>query len=316
MEKIFISIASCKEHFLEQTIHSALGNAKYPDRIYFGIFNTVINEKPFNCLLKNVYIKNLQCTQPPGLGFSRKEATKLCPPDADYILQIDAHMIFEKNWDESLIISINEIEKKYNKIIISLICPNWTIDENQNIIIHPFGIVDSKNVPKREAFFPPTIAYNSAFESIGHSYPQTWGHFYKWQNESHIEVKSIAGCFVFARKKMFEEIEHDARCKWGADEGLFAMRAWTRGYKIFTINKSIAYHLNKDENYQKAKEDWRDHIIYPETAFFETFITIKNIFLGKEIGKYGALNIESLKEYEEFCNFDFNKFYDILDLRS
>lgn len=316
MEKIFISIASCRERFLEQTVLSAFHNAKNPENVYIGIFNVVIDDDPFKCALKNVKVENCFLNKPPGLGFSRKKAIDLCPADAEYILQIDAHMIFENNWDESLICAIKDIEKQYDKSIITIISPNWQIGENNSVVVLPFGVVDPLNIKENKSFFPPIVAYNSIENSINHSYPQTWGYASDWSNNLFMETKSISGCLTFSRKKMFQEIEHDERCHWGADEGVFAMRAWTRGYKIFTIRKTIAYHLNKDKNYRKIEKDWRDHLNLLDNPFNFTYHTIKNIFLGKETGKYAAPNIDSLKKYQEFCNFDFNKFYDILDLRN
>ena len=43
-DSIFIPIAACEERHIELTIKSALTNAKNPEKIFFGVFNNIINK--------------------------------------------------------------------------------------------------------------------------------------------------------------------------------------------------------------------------------------------------------------------------------
>jgi len=318
-EKIFISIISCKEHFIEQTVLSALNNAKNPENIYIGIFNTVIDNDPLFINIENVKVVNFYCKNPMGIGFSRKKATEICPEDTTYILQIDAHMLFENNWDESLIKNIKniEIKTKNKKNIISSFLNNWIIDENKNITINEKIIFDIKNIEMDYFLSPINIKYRW---NSNQTYPQTWGYeLDSWKEDDFFEISSVSGNFVFSRKELFDQIKYDERGTWGSDEGIFAMRAWTRGYKIYTIKNKIAYHLNKDVMKDKLKSDWRNNaegIVEDEEIENKkvlNFKIIKNIYTGKELGEFGSPNIKLLKEYEKFCDFNFSEYYKNLD---
>lgn len=323
INKIFISIIACREPYLNQTIDSAINNAKNPESIYIGVLNTTFDKTVYKNEKTNVIVNNLYAESPPGIGVSRMYSINMCPEDADFILQVDAHMLFVKNWDDELIKSFNELEKKYNKLIISGMAFNWK-EENGNIYLLNSPsikdeIFDPNNMPDNEYLskvkpFGPMLKFDSFEKSFPHGYPITGGYQINWEGQKYLEIFSVTGPFVFAKKEMFFEIQHDPRCVWGADEGVFAMRAWTRGYKIFSVPKAIVYHL--DKGITKSDIDWRDK---SKSDIFnlkmgKSLNIIKNIFLGNEIGYWGAPNRELLKEYSEVVGFDFEQFYKIADI--
>lgn len=323
MSRIFVSIISCREKFLEQTVLSAINNSYDPERIVFGIFNTVIDEDFFSLNKNNIIVKNYSSDKLLGIGMSRKKSIEMCPENIDYILQIDSHMVFEKNWDKTLIEKINEIELNHNKIIISSFLNSWYIGEDGEVILPELGKTDPNNVPSKLSNYAVHIGYADQEQE---SYPKTWGHTKEWEGKTYLEVSSVSGNFVFSRAQTFKEIPHDERCSWGADEGVFAMRAWTRGYKIFTINNKIAYHLDKNKDtLSKIKKDWRHyyekrnqnvagHNIKNANLGYDndldrSYELIKKIFLGEEIGEFGAPSADMLEKYEKFCSFSFKEFY-------
>lgn len=308
MEKIFISISTCKENFVEQTVKSAIANAQYPERIFIGVFNSVFEDSDIiNIENKNVEVINFRTEELLGVGKSRKMATAMCPEDIDYFLQIDAHIIFENSWDTFLIDSVNELEKINNKIIISQNLPSWLPEENKKVKLMKQGIVvDPEDVPVGDLEEPWILMYRDINSNIRQDYPETHAYLGSWDYGNYAEIANVAGNFIFSRKKLFEEIQQDERCMWGADEGIFAMRAWTRGYKIFRTKRKIAHHL--DKGLYKETNGWRSQKVNREN-WNKGYTIIKNILLGKELGYYGAPDPVSLERYEKFVNYSFKEFY-------
>lgn len=320
MEKIFISVISCKERYLEETIKSALSNAEIKSRVHIGVVNTVLpDDEAFIFQDDNVIIKNIYSPTILGVGFSRKKAIDLCPNEIDYILQVDAHTVFAKNWDSLLIDFIKQIEKntKHNKIIISQHLSGFVVKKNNTVFIPSLSSeFDPFNIEVEKGRYPDPVclSINNLNRCLHEGYPASWGQITDWKNNNYLENSSICGGFVFSRKKMFEEIPHDKRCAWGADESVFGMRAWTRGYKIYTIKKFILFHLIKFEFDEEGvdKNSWRLEIDKVFDKWQNTYLVIKNIFTGKEFGIFGALNEDKLIDYENFTNFNFKNFYEQL----
>jgi hypothetical protein len=138
---IFITIAACREYFLLQTVESALAAAEYPERVFFGIFNTII-DKRFSLLSEDNSIKKGSMLDsdrifytefisptPMGTGFSRMNASLLSDRDHDFVLQIDAHTIFDKGWDTEMIAN-HDIAEKYtdSPFVLSNQPHGWVYD--------------------------------------------------------------------------------------------------------------------------------------------------------------------------------------------
>jgi hypothetical protein len=106
MDKLFVSIASYEDLCLVPTIEEALKNAKYPDRIVFGL-GLQFKNPPNLDFLKNkkvIYFKTGD--DRPGIVRVRHEISKLIS-DEKYFLQIDSHSHFMPSWDEELIDLLN-----------------------------------------------------------------------------------------------------------------------------------------------------------------------------------------------------------------
>jgi len=114
--KIFIQIAAYRDPQLIPTIESLIDNAKYPDNLTFGICNQYHPEDTFQNLTnyKNddrFRVIDVLYTDAKGACWARNQIQSLYDNE-EYTFQLDSHMRFEKNWDETL---INEIKLLQNK---------------------------------------------------------------------------------------------------------------------------------------------------------------------------------------------------------
>lgn len=328
MDKIFISIGSYDEKYLYQTVGSAVSNAKNPDNIVVGIHNIYPNdvEYDFGIYKDHVRFLNTPYPNPMGTGYGRLSASLLCPKDCDYIFQVDAHMLFEKNWDEDILFRYKEIKKIHDKVIITKYLMYWNeIEEDIKIFEDGSYITcDPYNMPKttKSTHIPASLKYDSIEGCIGYKFPSMIGYQDSWsQEDTYKEQVGVSGHFMFTESSSIKELLYDPLIPWAADEVVFSLRAHTRGYKVVTVREVIAWHMDKQfradpasgidfmeysDAYKKKLADEYDQFLYHGLR------RIKDLVLGDEVGFWGAPNQESLKKYQEFSGFDFIKFYETL----
>ena len=114
---ILLHLPSYRDPELVPTIQSALKNAKYPDRIHFGICRQYHPEDMFDNIDeyrndKRFHILDVLYTESKGLPWARAQINENLLTDQDYILQLDSHHRFIHHWDEILIEMHHGLEKK------------------------------------------------------------------------------------------------------------------------------------------------------------------------------------------------------------
>jgi hypothetical protein len=132
-EKIYVAIASYRDIFTQRTIDSLLENASFPENITVGVFiqefkeeSPIINKKYLN----NVFIETVEVGHIFSVTYCRNQSLKFLTNEK-YVMQIDSHTIFKKNWDELLIKSFKEI--KDDKKVLNARLSSWYMDLNGNI---------------------------------------------------------------------------------------------------------------------------------------------------------------------------------------
>lgn len=328
-ETIYISIAACKEEFLVQTIKSALENADSPDLLYFGIANTVIDEKDFlsdpifnNSRINYVEIKH---ERPLGTGIGRLMASMMNHRDHEYLLQVDAHNIFEKGWDTTLKKHYKDLLKICDKPIISACPPRWIDGPNKEVFLHGFsGVqIDPLNFKTEENFGSlaiKIITVNSSdhINSTTHSeemieHPFIEGSGMNWKDgQDFVEHGLIHASFMFTNFAFAREIMHDPTNPFNGDQTNLSFRAGTRGYRMFGIKKCIAWTKDKfNDGKLLSDNDWRALSrgrigVYDErkSAYYQS-----EIFSGEYLGYWGAPDKKSIAEYYNKIGIDLSKYF-------
>jgi hypothetical protein len=112
---IFIQIASYRDPELIPTIKSCLDNAKNPQNLIFSIVRQFNIHDGFDNLDeykddKRFKIIDIPHNESKGVCWARN-LTQQQYNNEEYTLQIDSHMRFEKNWDETLISMIIQLQE-------------------------------------------------------------------------------------------------------------------------------------------------------------------------------------------------------------
>jgi hypothetical protein len=317
--KIFVCTSAYNDTDIELTLETAYLNASNPTDIYFGIAMQYPDmQKPDLSSYKNVRTVDILESYPIGTSPSRHIASRLIK-DEHYFLSIDAHTIFKKEWDKNLIEYFCDIKQKYEKPIISTYSPYWYRDKH--------GCIFNQN--QETSFDKEMIQYTLKFKTDDEFFPEnytmptpTWD---KQVTSKYEEHYLIGAHLLFAESSYLNEVPFDPYITYH-EENTTAMRAWTRGYRIFAIDKDILwtremYHgvSDADSWRKKIERKGSDGSSYADKISLGA-LRCKDILLGRELGLYGSPSINLLKEYEKAAGIDhyavYKKIYDRVEVSS
>lgn len=297
---IFISIASYRDPVLIKTIESAISKANRPDDLHFGlVIQDIKKEIPDLSKYKNISTIIMHPREAMGAGFARDKAISLLE-DQQYFLQIDSHTIFADGWDDIAISELNKAKQIANndKVLLSYFPPPFYVEQNKSISI-------IKNDKKQ---LPYPTKQKPIINKQGEWTAERIEFTDKDRNSPELS-STVLGGFIFADADLVREVPYDPEISFFGEEICFAMRAWTRGWDIYSPSKIIAYHFYFRGDYKKI---WKDANIRKISWLEVEKISKdkqKRVLCGIEEGLYGAGNTRALKDFEEFVSIDFNKHY-------
>lgn len=229
MNKIFINIPAYRDPELVLTIKDCLAQAKYPERITMGICRQYHPDDTFDNV--DEYRSNKQFkiidrlyTTANGLPAIRKLVNELIT-DEDFILQLDAHHRFTKNWDTTLEEMHSVLEKKGYRPILTGYQPCY----------------DPKTDPVGRAQEPWLQQYDVFHE--GGTIHMRPGLIPDWENKTEpVRARFISGHFIFARTKWTRDVPHDPNIYFSGEELNLTIRSFTHGYDLFHPHRVVLWH--------------------------------------------------------------------------
>lgn len=298
---IFVSVVSYRDPHLKLTLESAIKNAKYPEELHFGIVNQDTERDAIDCsFLPKYSLITINPKEAKGVGFARSKAMSLYS-DETYYLQIDSHTQFAKDWDINSIKQLKLAEQQANnkKVILSCYPGPYSL-ENNRIFIQTKSTEEYPVEPTKQVPFLRTddkwSAKRMPLEKPECGLPEL--------------STTVLGGYIFATGNIVNEIPYDEEISFLGEEICFAMRAWTRGWDIYSPSMPIVYHFYRRHGYKKI---WSDDVPRVENwDQLEQKSKEKQIkvLCGIEQGIYGAGSIRTIKDYESLIGYDFNKIYD------
>ena len=296
-KKIFIAVPAFNEHFTHITVEDAFEKADKPENIYFGIFNQKTNSNNFEDFTsyKNVRCINANYQKPLGAALARLVASTL-HDDERYFLQIDAHTIFAKGWDSTLLNDLDLLLKHVEKPAISQSCA-W---HHVSVYSDPDKVyIKNFNGVSAYPFFP------EKGKPITHEDRTRVNEkkFLKKFLEHHL---SMAGSGFFCLSDFIYEISYNPFISFAPEQEFTALRACTRNYRFFSSEKSMISTLGKN------KDDGFNDLDYPDDRkfLFENEDTDKvgmiEYIYGRKFGFYGAPDHDSYQDYLLRSKIDFN----------
>jgi glycosyltransferase involved in cell wall biosynthesis len=295
--KIFIQIAAYRDPELIPTIKSCLENAKYPQNLTFGIARQFHPDDKFDELTEyetddRFRILNILHQESKGVCWARNQVQQLYK-DEEYTLQIDSHMRFEKDWDETLIGMIKQLQdlgipKPLLTGYVSSYDPN---NDPHGRVRVPWRMSFDKFIPEGAVFFLP--------EAIP-----------DWQNiDTPIPSRFYSAHFCFTLGQFSKEVQHNPDFYFHGEEISIAVRAFTHGYDLFHPHKVVIWHEYTRNGRVKQWDDDKEWWKLNESSH----LLNKKLFgmdgekqEGHD-GKYGLGNVRTLRDYEKYGGLLFEK---------
>jgi hypothetical protein len=313
--QIFVSIAALNENYLLDTINDALEKAARPDLISFGIFNQKFPGEEFEDFsqFKNVRVINAMYDEALGVGLARANSLMLHAGE-QFLCQIDAHNFFIPNWDKALIDDYYELHVAFPRVILA-----------QSIVHHDKTAYCSdryrKNL-KSVPVFPLTISKEDGTATGDRSRQDEKKLFGKFLEHYTI----CAGAEFFTSANFIYEVPHDNTVIHTPEQELTALRACTRGYRIFSRGESTMSTLSRlkklhgyvDNNGQEQQHELDleeyDKCVYvsllqenvrPGCVTTRRGIDHFSYLCGLNFGHFGAPDKESYDEYIKKSGYTF-----------
>ena len=282
------------------TINSAIENAVDPDSLHFGIvYQGTEREKPDFDSIPNCSVISLHPKQARGAGYARHLGMSLYN-NQDYYMQVDSHTLFAPRWDSRAVgqLVLARERAANDKVVLSCFPPPFVYQDNKKIVIPKDGVPQATYPTKQRPILNKRKEWTAErveFDDL--SLPE--------------ESTTVLAGLIFADGRIVSDVPYDPEISFFGEEICFAMRAWTRGWDIYSPSVILAYHFYTRVSFPKI---WKDRNLR-KISWTELEEISRNkqrlVLTGQEQSEFGAGNVRSLKDFEKFCGVDFAKVYEI-----
>jgi glycosyltransferase involved in cell wall biosynthesis len=214
-QKIFIQIASYRDPQLLSTIKDCLAKAKNPKKLVFSIAWQHSLEDTWDNLDeykddKRFKIVDINYLESKGACWARNSLQQNYN-DEEYTLQLDSHHRFVENWDEELIIMINQLKDKgHEKPLLTGYVSSFDPDNDPAArILKPWKMNFDRFIPEGAVFFLPATIDDHELRT------------------EPIPARFYSAHFCFTLGSFVKEVPHDPEYYFHGEEISIAARAHT-----------------------------------------------------------------------------------------
>lgn len=293
--KIFVQIASYRDHELIPTIKDMLENAKNPENLVICIaWQHSLDDKWDNLdEFKDdprFKILDIDYKDSKGVCWARNLIQNQYDGE-DYTLQLDSHHRFTKYWDMTLIRMLNKLkEKGHEKPLLTAYIPSFNPEKDpQERVREPWRMNFDRFIPEGAIFFLP-------------------GSIDDWKNLSEpIPARFYSAHFCFAPGSFCLDVPHDPNYYFHGEEINIAVRAYTHGYDLFHPHRVVIWH----EYTRKGRsKQWDDDIVWGQRnnqshARNRKFFEIDGEARDIDFEIYDLGTERTLEDYERYSGIQF-----------
>ena len=305
--RIFISIASYQDFMLEHTVNSCYDNAKYKNMLEFGILDQTTKPLEFDSKFTMNYV-SCPPSESEGACWARSRIQKELMGDQDIYMQIDSHILFEKNWDEYLIKEYNRAKTWIDKPVITGYPRGFSVIEMGDRGFNTDEEYIFKKYPKSEGgphtqVMKVSQAFHTGLFSTAiarDADPKQYKGF------------MFAGGFVFTEMQWALDVPYDPKIFFSGEEPTLALRSFTKGYDIVHVPETPVWHWYNGEGIEVKREciwDAKDHGKSEKLSRLGEERT-NYVLAGNDYEEYGLGTIRTMDEYAHLSGLDYiNKTY-------
>jgi len=295
--KIFVQIASYRDPELIPTLKDCINNSKYPENLVFGICRQYHPDDKFDDLSEYETDDRFRVIDVPhleakGVCWARNQVQQLYGNE-EYTLQLDSHMRFEKDWDETLINMLLSLQNNgYKKPLLTGYVSSYNPQNDpEGRVRVPWRMAFDRFIPEGAVFFLPETIPD--WETLTEPIPSR---FY-------------SAHFCFTLGEFSKEVQHNPEFYFHGEEISIAVRAYTHGYDLFHPHKVVIWHEytrnGRTKHWDDDKEWWKLNNSAHDLNR-QLFGMDGNAQNGHD-GKYGFGNVRTLRDYEKYAGLLFEK---------
>jgi hypothetical protein len=302
MNKIYVSLASYRDPYLQSTIDSLFCEADNPENIKVGCFMHVLEEDYKDAKLERTYDGKVEYeVEIAGRLFSvtecRNRSLKWLDSTYDYVLQIDSHSRFDQGWDTKL---KRILKSTYDsKAILSGALPTFDILEDGTEI-------------KTKQSYPVSfqVHTDSAKSNLLHSYDISGNGVILTpvENKQYAKDWYLTGHFMFSYAEYFMFIPQPNWVLFWGEEVINGVRAYTAGWNVYIPFDVPIYHLYSDRiKRPRLVNDFPDQY-FPKRDY--TTDRIIDILIGKDLQEGDLFHERSLEDFYNYIGHNLGELFD------
>jgi len=287
---IFVVIAAYSDPELPRTLRDALAEARFPERLRFGICWQADFEHPIALdeFRRDARFRFIDATVAESRGgpWARNLAQSLWRGEP-YTLQVDSHMKFEPEWDWKLIEMLESMPAE--KPLLSMNAPLFYYD-------------DAGVLHRRVDMGVPTTRVNGWHAAQGWA---PWFDFGPPNAQTPGRTRFVNGGFAFTRGEWNVEVPQDPDHYYWGEELNITVRSYTWGYDLFLPSEVVVWHM--DHRGGPPRRHWEHGEAVVQARNAVAFERLRRLVYSDEadsLGPYGLGPVRSLRDYEIYAGFD------------
>ena len=302
MERILIHLPAYREPELVPTIKSALENAEFPERLVFGICRQYNPEDGFDNVDefrddKRFQIKDIPYLEAKGLPYARAVINEELLDDEEFVVQLDSHHRFSKNWDSTLIEWYYTLKADGHNPLICGYLPYYNpFKDPEQRVQEPWLSEAASFYPHGTIFIRPTGIPN--WRELDKPFP----------------ARFLSGHFAFGPNKWAKDVKHDPNIFFSGEELNLSVRSFTHGYDLFHPHRTIIWHATMREE-RSGMLVWDDQSKRGESMWhtqqdigrsrIRQLIGVEEG--GHDLTGYELGTVRTVRDYEKYAGIHFKR---------
>jgi hypothetical protein len=244
MKKIFVNICSYRDKLLAMTLQSLLDNESGRNTITYGVFeqtkleDSLQTKYPHLANHKQVRYKRIDPEYSDGVVWARAINSKQIY-DEEFQYQIDSHMLFDKAWDNYLMLDYMQgcRDVGHDRVVLTAGTKNFDLDGDK-ITKHTL----SDDISVKLGYYQ----FNKNMRLYAH------GPWIPSPEKLQPSIHICAGNF-FAPAKWTTEVGYNTNIYFEGEEQMLVLMSFLKGYKIFAQRRVKCYHYLRSSNWESKQ---------------------------------------------------------------
>lgn len=297
---LFVSIAAYRDTELQATVDSLIQNADDPKNLHLSIVQQCLAKEHIYfetqglpCKISNEWV---HARDAKGAGYARALAQRPYNEE-DYFFQVDSHTRVVEGWDTKL---------------KAMLKKSQDLAGTDKIILSQFPAPYDKNTNGSDIFMDdhPKYTHLPTKQKLKLYRGGSWSaKRVDLTSDTPEESETVLAGYIFAPGYIVTQVPYDPEISFFGEELCFTIRAWTRGWKIYSPNEMYVRHFYKRRNHEKIWDVRNDHSKKWGKIEKSSMLKQARVYAGQNLGIFGACSHSKFSDYEDFVGVQIHDVY-------